>query len=42
MPPFAEGDRRIQSLNFVSTDLIDNYQISKSKADKVKEGDDLE
>ncbi len=37
--PFAEGNRRIQSLNFVSTELIDKYQLSKSGA---KEGEDDE
>ena len=39
MPPFEGGDRRIQSLNFVSTDLIDKYQAGKSNAGKEKEGD---
>ncbi|HZK27806.1 MAG TPA: phage portal protein [Thermoclostridium sp.] len=38
--PFADGgDRRLQSLNFVSTDLIDEYQLNKSK---VKEGGKIE
>ena len=33
--PFEGGNRRIQSLNYVSTELIDKYQLSKSGA---KEG----
>lgn len=37
--PFAEGNRRIQSLNYVSTELIDKYQLSKSGA---KEGEEIE
>jgi len=30
VPPFLEGDRRLQSLNFVNTNLIDSYQLSKA------------
>lgn len=30
--PFENGDRRIQSLNYVSTEIIDEYQIGKSGA----------
>lgn len=38
--PFENGgNRRLQSLNFVSTELIDKYQLSKSGA---KEGEDDE
>lgn len=37
--PWAEGNRRLQSLNFVSTELIDKYQLSKSGA---KEGEEIE
>lgn len=33
MPPFAGGDRRLQSLNFVNLELIDDYQQSKSGVD---------
>lgn len=28
--PYPEGDRRLQSLNFVSTKLVDKYQLGKS------------
>ena len=31
--PFDGGNRRIQSLNYVSSELIDKYQLSKSKSD---------
>lgn len=37
--PWEGGNRRIQSLNYVSTELIDKYQLSKSGA---KEGEDDE
>ncbi len=37
--PFEGGNRRIQSLNYVSTELIDKYQLSKSGA---KEGEEIE
>lgn len=37
--PFSEGNRRIQSLNFVSTELVDKYQLGKSGT---KEGEDNE
>ena len=37
--PFEGGNRRIQSLNYVNTELIDKYQLSKSG---VKEGEDDE
>jgi len=30
IPPFPEGNRRLQSLNYVSTELVDAYQLSKS------------
>lgn len=33
--PFEGGDRRLQSLNYVAADLIDEYQMNKSN---VKEG----
>ena len=32
--PFAEGDRRLQSLNFVSTNIIDSYQLNQAGAIK--------
>ena len=28
--PYSEGDRRLQSLNFVNTKLVDKYQLGKS------------
>ena len=28
-PPFDGGDRRIQSLNYVNTDIVDQYQMEK-------------
>lgn len=31
LTPISEGDRRLQSLNFVSCDIIDSYQIDSSK-----------
>ena len=37
--PFEGGNRRIQSLKYVNTELIDKYQLSKSG---VKEGEDDE
>lgn len=30
IPPFEGGDRRLQSLNYVSVELVDKYQLSKS------------
>jgi len=36
--PFDEGDRRLQSLNFVSTAIIDNYQVNNAGAIKPIEG----
>lgn len=29
--PFEGGDRRLQSLNYVSADMVDTYQLNKSK-----------
>jgi len=37
--PWEGGNRRIQSLNYVSTELIDKYQLGKSG---VKEGEDID
>jgi hypothetical protein len=31
MEPFAGGDRRLQSLNYVNVDLIDKYQIGQNQ-----------
>lgn len=39
MEPFEGSERRLQSLNYVATDLIDEYQLNKSK---VKEGGKIE
>lgn len=39
--PFEGGNRRIQSLNYVNTELIDEYQLNKSKSE-IKEGEDDE
>lgn len=39
LEPFEGGERRLQSLNYVSTDLIDKYQLNKSK---VREGGKIE
>lgn len=36
--PFDEGDRRLQSLNFVNTAIIDNYQLNNAGATKTAEG----
>ena len=30
MPPFEGGDRRIQSLNYANTDIVDQYQIKNA------------
>jgi len=32
MPPFEGGDRRLQSLNFSSVEMVDKYQLSQSGA----------
>ena len=37
--PWEGGNRRIQSLNYVSTELIDKYQLSKSGAKEGKENE---
>jgi hypothetical protein len=31
MPPFEGGDRRIQSLNYANTDIVDQYQVKNDK-----------
>lgn len=31
LPPIPDGDKRLQSLNYVSQDLINEYQMNKSK-----------
>ena len=43
--PFEGGHRRLQSLNYVSTELIDGYQVSKAGSEgtaKEGEGEDVE
>lgn len=30
IPPFEGGDRRVQSLNYVNTELVDKYQLEKA------------
>lgn len=32
--PFEGGDRRLQSLNFVNTQIVDNYQLNTAKSGK--------
>lgn len=36
--PFEGGDRRLQSLNFVNTQIVDNYQLNVAKTAKTAEG----
>ena len=42
--PFEGGDRRLQSLNFVATQIVDNYQLNMAASGKLKaetgKGDD--
>lgn len=38
--PFEGGDRRLQSLNFVNTQIIDRYQLSMAASGKAKPGKD--
>jgi len=38
LPAVENGDRRIQTLNVVSTDIVDQYQM-KGKGVKENEGD---
>lgn len=41
--PFADGDRRLQSLNYVSTNIVDAYQLkSAGSAKSIKGGNDEE
>ncbi len=40
LPAVEGGDRRVQTLNVVSTDIVDKYQMNKAKeGDKQDEGD---
>ena len=34
LPPISDGDRRLQTLNLMNADLIDQYQLSKAFNDK--------
>jgi HK97 family phage portal protein len=34
--PFEGGDRRLQSLNFVNTQIVDNYQLNMAASGKLK------
>lgn len=34
IPPFEGGDRRLQSLNYVNVDIVDQYQIESGKVKK--------
>lgn len=39
LPAVEDGDRRVQTLNVVSTDIVDKYQLNKTKkGDKQNEG----
>ena len=40
MPPFEGGDRRIQSLNYANTDIVDQYQIKNAIGEEMpKDGE---
>ena len=34
--PFEGGDRRLQSLNFVNTQIVDSYQLNMASSGKTK------
>jgi hypothetical protein len=41
MPPFEGGDRRIQSLNYANTDIVDQYQIKNAIGEEMpKDGEE--
>ena len=41
MPPFEGGDRRIQSLNYANTDIVDQYQIKNTIGEEMpKDGEE--
>ena len=41
MPPFEGGDRRIQSLNYANTDIVDKYQIKNAIGEEMpKDGEE--
>ena len=41
-PPFAGGDRRIQSLNYANTEIVDQYQIKNAQSRKENTSDGKE
>lgn len=36
LPPVADGDRRLQSLNYANTEIVDKYQLKDSKEIKTE------
>ena len=41
LPPFEGGDRRIQSLNYANTDIVDQYQVKNAMGkEKQKDGEE--
>ena len=41
LPPFEGGDRRIQSLNYANTDIVDQYQVKNAMGkEKPKDGEE--
>ena len=42
MPPFEGGDRRIQSLNYANTDIVDQYQIKNAMGKEKKKDEEGE
>ena len=42
MPPFEGGDRRIQSLNYANTDIVDQYQIKNAMGKEKKKDEEEE
>lgn len=40
LPSVEDGDRRVQTLNVASTDIVDSYQLNKAKQQKEIEGDE--
>lgn len=42
MSPIEGGDRRLQSLNYVNVDLVDNYQLNEEKIRRIKTMNEFE
>ena len=42
LPPFEGGDRRIQSLNYANTDIVDQYQIKNAMGKEKKKDEEGE